>query len=135
MTLEEILVENIVFLPPEDMLSLIRRKINGEIVTGDRSLKTLKGDIFVQYWSKTNTFSWKVDPQKAGEAMIRYGLPFKEINILVEYQNQKYIFPQVRQLEFFADGKTGMPEELIIRGNLILAYAEDILKGTFKTRI
>jgi len=135
MALEEVLVENIVFLPPEDMLSLIRRKINGEIVTGDRSLKTLRGDIFVQYWSKTNTFGWKVDPQKVGEAMLRYGLPIKEINITLEYQKRMYIFPQVRQLEFFSDGKTGMPTDLIIRGNLILAYAGDVLKGTSKTRI
>ena len=135
MVLEEILVENIVLLPPEDMLSLIRRKINGEIVTGNRSLKTPQGKTFVQYWSKTNTFGWKVDPQRVGEAMLRYGLPIKEINIIVEYQNQKYIFPQVRELEFFTDSKTGMPADLIIRGNLILAYTEDIIKGTSKTRI
>lgn len=135
MVLEEILVENIVLLPPEDMLSLIRRKINGEIVTGDRSLKNPQGKTFVHYWSKTNTFGWKADPQKVGEAIFRYGLPTREINILVEYQDKRFIFPQVRELEFLTDSKTGMPADLIIRGNLILAYAEDIIKGTSKTRI
>ncbi len=135
MVLEEILVENIVLLPPEDMLSLIRRKINGEIVTGDRSLKDPQGKMFVQYWSKTSTFGWKTDPQKTGDAMFRYGLPTREINILIEYQDKKFIFPQVKELEFLTDGKTGMPADLIIRGNLILAYNDDILKGTSKTII
>ncbi len=135
MALEEVLVENIVFLPSEDMLSLIKRKISGEIVTSDRSLKTPSGKIFIQYWSKTNTFGWKADPQTVGGAMFRYGLPRGRINVLVEYQNQRYIFPEVGELEFFTDGKTGMPREPTIGGNLILAYSKDVLKGTSKTKI